>query len=86
MIQRLSRCIQTRRGRLKKRSASDRQDPGWLEYDMIAQKNPEIRKAVDTLYELSADPAVRAEYEHHKASWARYRKPENPLKKLGNFV
>ncbi|GHT81989.1 hypothetical protein FACS1894137_00050 [Spirochaetia bacterium] len=33
---------------------------------MIAQKNPEIRKAVDTLYELSADPAVRAEYEHHE--------------------
>ncbi|GHV11789.1 hypothetical protein FACS189491_03650 [Spirochaetia bacterium] len=36
------------------------------EFDMIAQKNPEIRKAVDTLYELSADSTVRAEYEHHE--------------------
>ena len=30
---------------------------------MVAVQNPEIRKAVDTLYELSADGKVRAEYE-----------------------
>ena len=30
---------------------------------MIAERNPEIRKATDALYTLSADPAVRAEYE-----------------------
>jgi flagellar biosynthesis/type III secretory pathway protein FliH len=32
---------------------------------MAAEKNPEIRKAVDTLYELSADERTRAEYEMH---------------------
>jgi predicted transposase/invertase (TIGR01784 family) len=36
------------------------------EFEMIAAKNPEIRKAVDTLYEISADPAIRAEYEQHE--------------------
>ena len=30
---------------------------------MVAAENPEIRKAVDRLYELSADGKVRAEYE-----------------------
>jgi hypothetical protein len=29
---------------------------------MIATANPEIRKAVDILYEISADDKVRAEY------------------------
>jgi predicted transposase/invertase (TIGR01784 family) len=33
------------------------------EFEMVAEKNPEIRKAVDTLYELSADDEVRAQYE-----------------------
>jgi predicted transposase/invertase (TIGR01784 family) len=33
------------------------------EFEMIAERNPEIRKAVDTLYELSTDEEVRAEYE-----------------------
>jgi len=33
------------------------------EFEMIAERNPEIRKAVDTLYELSADEEVRAAYE-----------------------
>jgi predicted transposase/invertase (TIGR01784 family) len=33
------------------------------EFEMIAERNPEIRKAVDTLYELSANENVRAEYE-----------------------
>ena len=33
------------------------------EFEMAAVKNPEIRKAVDRLYELSADGKVRAEYE-----------------------
>jgi hypothetical protein len=32
---------------------------------MAAVKNPEIRKAVNTLYELSADERTRAEYEIH---------------------
>jgi predicted transposase/invertase (TIGR01784 family) len=35
------------------------------EFEMIAAKNPEIRKAVNTLYELSADERTRAEYEMH---------------------
>jgi predicted transposase/invertase (TIGR01784 family) len=35
------------------------------EFEMVAEKNPEIRKAVDTLYELSADERTRAEYEMH---------------------
>jgi predicted transposase/invertase (TIGR01784 family) len=50
--------------------------PGWEwtkflrakrreEFEMVAAKNPEIRKAVNTLYELSADEKVRAEYEVH---------------------
>ena len=35
------------------------------EFEMVATQNPEIRKAVDTLYELSADERTRAEYELH---------------------
>jgi predicted transposase/invertase (TIGR01784 family) len=35
------------------------------EFEMVAEKNPEIRKAVNTLYELSADERTRAEYELH---------------------
>ena len=34
------------------------------EFEMVAERNPEIRKAVDTLYELSADDEIRALYEH----------------------
>ena len=33
------------------------------EFEMIAQKNPEILQTADTLYTLSADEATRAEYE-----------------------
>jgi predicted transposase/invertase (TIGR01784 family) len=33
------------------------------EFEMIATKNPEIRKAVNTLYEISADDKARAVYE-----------------------
>ena len=33
------------------------------EFKMVAAQNPEIRKAVNTLYELSVDEKVRAEYE-----------------------
>jgi hypothetical protein len=33
------------------------------EFEMVAGKNPEIRKAVNSLYELSGDEKVRAEYE-----------------------
>ena len=36
---------------------------------MVAEKNPEIRKAVETLYELSADEKVRAEYEARQKAW-----------------
>ena len=32
---------------------------------MVAEKNPDIRKAVNTLYELSADEQTRAQYELH---------------------
>jgi len=36
---------------------------------MVAEKNTEIRKAVDTLYELSADEKVRTEYEMRQKAW-----------------
>jgi predicted transposase/invertase (TIGR01784 family) len=39
------------------------------EFEMIAEQNPEIRKAVDTLYEISADDKVRAEYEMRQKAW-----------------
>jgi predicted transposase/invertase (TIGR01784 family) len=39
------------------------------EFEMIAAQNPEIRKAVDTLYELSADDKVRAEFEMRQKAW-----------------
>lgn len=39
------------------------------EFEMIAERNPEIRKAVDTLYELSTDDKVRAEYEMRQKAW-----------------
>jgi predicted transposase/invertase (TIGR01784 family) len=39
------------------------------EFDMIAMANPEIRKAVDILYEISADEKVRAEYNARQKAW-----------------
>ena len=36
---------------------------------MIAKQSPEIRNAVDTLYELSANPDVRAQYEAREKAW-----------------
>ncbi len=39
---------------------------------MAAVKNPEIRKAVDTLYQLSANEMVRAEYEARKKAERDY--------------
>jgi predicted transposase/invertase (TIGR01784 family) len=39
------------------------------EFEMVAGKNPEIRKAVDSLYELSGDERVRAEYEMRQKAW-----------------
>ena len=39
------------------------------EFEMVAARNPEIRQAVDTLYELSADEKVRAEYEMRQKAW-----------------
>ena len=42
------------------------------EFEMAAESNPEIRRAVDTLYELSADTDVRAEYERRQKAWRDY--------------
>jgi len=39
------------------------------EFEMVAERNPEIRKAVDTLYELSADEKVLAVYEQRQKAW-----------------
>jgi predicted transposase/invertase (TIGR01784 family) len=39
------------------------------EYEMIAERNPEIRHAVDTLYQLSSNEEVRAEYEMRQKAW-----------------
>jgi predicted transposase/invertase (TIGR01784 family) len=39
------------------------------EFEMVATTNPEIRKAVDNLYELSADEEVRAQYEMRLKAW-----------------
>ena len=36
------------------------------EFEMIASENTEIRKAVNTLYDLSADEKIRAEYEQRQ--------------------
>ncbi|WP_461256940.1 hypothetical protein [Treponema sp. R80B11-R83G3] len=36
---------------------------------MVAVKNPEIRKAVDTLYQLSSDEQVQAEHERRLKAW-----------------
>ena len=33
------------------------------EFEILADRNPEMRKAVNTLYELSGNEQVRAEYE-----------------------
>jgi predicted transposase/invertase (TIGR01784 family) len=39
------------------------------EIEMVAVQNPEIRKAADTLYELSADERVRVEYEMRQKAY-----------------
>ena len=39
------------------------------EFEMVAERNPEIRKAVDTLYELSGNEQVRGEYEVRLKAW-----------------
>ena len=58
---------------------------GWLqflrarrkeEFEMIAERNPEIRKAVDSLYEMSGDEKVRHEYEMRQKAW-RDRQSQN---------
>ncbi len=43
-----------------------------IRFEMTAVKNPEIRKAVDTLYALSANEMVRAEYEARKKAERDY--------------
>ncbi|MDR2096781.1 MAG: Rpn family recombination-promoting nuclease/putative transposase, partial [Treponema sp.] len=51
---------------------------GWLqflkakrkeEFEMAAERAPEIRQAVETLYELSANEEVRAQYEQRQKAW-----------------
>ena len=39
------------------------------EFEMAAAKNPAVREAVNTLYELSTDKKVRAEYEMRHKAW-----------------
>jgi len=39
------------------------------EFEMVAVKNPEIRKAVDTLYQLSSDEQIQAEHERRLKAW-----------------
>jgi len=39
------------------------------DFEMVAEMNTEIRKAADTLYELSVDEKVRAEYEMRQKAW-----------------
>jgi len=39
------------------------------EFEMVAVRNPEIRKAVDTLYQLSSDEQVQAEHERRMKAW-----------------
>ena len=43
--------------------------PSCYTVAMVAEKNLEIRKAVNTLYDLSADEKVRAEYEQRVKAW-----------------
>ena len=39
------------------------------EIEMLAQRNPEIRKGADALYKLSADPDMRARLEEREKAW-----------------
>jgi predicted transposase/invertase (TIGR01784 family) len=39
------------------------------EFEMVAVDNPEIRKAADTLYQLSADDLIKDEYERRQKAW-----------------
>jgi predicted transposase/invertase (TIGR01784 family) len=43
------------------------------EFEMAAEKNPLIREAVDTLYRLSADPELRAQYEARQKAWMDWK-------------
>jgi predicted transposase/invertase (TIGR01784 family) len=36
------------------------------DFEMIAERNPEVRRAVNTLYRLSEDPEVRAQMEYRE--------------------
>jgi len=54
---------------------------GWLqflraktmeEFEMAAERNPEIRKALENLYELSQNAEVREEYERRLKAWRDY--------------
>jgi len=53
------------------------------EFEMIAQGNPEIRKATDILYELSQDEKVLAEYEVREKAWRDRISAMNASEKRG---
>jgi predicted transposase/invertase (TIGR01784 family) len=36
------------------------------DFEMIAERNPEVREAVNTLYRISEDPEVRAQMEYRE--------------------
>jgi predicted transposase/invertase (TIGR01784 family) len=36
------------------------------DFEMIAERNPDVRGAVDTLYRISEDPEVRAQMEYRE--------------------
>jgi predicted transposase/invertase (TIGR01784 family) len=47
------------------------------EFEMVAVKNPEIRRAVETLYQLSADGQVQAEHERRMKAMRDYASEMN---------
>jgi len=52
------------------------------EFEAVAATNPDIREAVDILYELSADEKVRAEYNaRQKAKMDRQSQSDGNLNK-----
>jgi predicted transposase/invertase (TIGR01784 family) len=42
---------------------------GKEDFEMLAAKNAGVREAVETLYEISADERVRAEYDMRQKAW-----------------
>jgi hypothetical protein len=42
------------------------------DFEMIAERNSEVRGAVNTLYRLSEDPEVRARMEYREKAWRNH--------------